>query len=344
MHRRDGSAHDRPRLRRPGARRPEAAPERPLAITYLRALGVEDGSDGATLGQVADVAADRRGRAYVLDVINHRVVVFSPDGRLEHTLGREGRGPGEFQVATAMAMDGRDHLYVLDVANARLEVFDVSGERGAWLRSLPLTVPGEDVCAAGDRVFLLGARGGWLIHELSPETGRVARSLARDSTAGGEVMAGSRAAGYLACGPGDALTFLPSTRGEVLRFSASTGERTGRLEIPGYRAARITDRADGAVVFEAPGGGPTDNGSSIVNLPDGRQLAQVGVVRAGGAVAQFGAVRGILLDWQAGSATPLPDSMPRIVNTAQDRAYAADAAPYPAVRVMRLTASPAHPR
>jgi hypothetical protein len=310
-----------------------------LSWRPLARFGGNDRSDAATLGLVADVAADRRGRTYVLDVANRRVAVFSQGGVLEEEVGRHGQGPGELQVPTALAMDARDRLYVLDIANARLEVFDVAGERTARIGSLPLEIAATDLCALGNRLFVLAARGGRLIHELSSETGHVIRSLAPDLHAGGEVMAGARASGHLACGPSDALTFLPSTRGEVIRFSATNGETSGRLLLPGYRAVQVTEQAGGAVVFRAPDGGPTDNGSSIVNLPHGRQLVQVGVATGGGLIVQFNHVRSYLVSWVEGSVTPLGETLPRIVSTRANRAYTVETEPFPSVQVLALDSS-----
>lgn len=50
----------------------------------------------AEFGGVGSVAVDRRGRIYVIDFMAQHIVVFSSDGIRTDTIGRRGRGPGEF--------------------------------------------------------------------------------------------------------------------------------------------------------------------------------------------------------------------------------------------------------
>ncbi|HEV3049328.1 MAG TPA: 6-bladed beta-propeller [Longimicrobium sp.] len=302
----------------------------------LARIGSADGRDASTLGVVADVGTDSRGRVLVLDVAKRRLAVFSPQGTLMESLGREGSGPGEFQVPVALAVDARDRVYVLDLARGGLLVFDASGEQVRPLDDLPLRLNATDLCTIGERLFALGARDGRLIHEISPTDGRVIRSLAADTAAADPVMAHLRSTGHLACGPGDTLTFLPSSLPEVLRFSASSGERIGRIAIPGYRAVQITRQADGGVTFRAPEGGEVDTGSSIVTLADGRQLIQAGPVVAGGLITEFGPVRTFVVRWDDASITPLPGTHPRIVSMRGDRAFTADTYPSPSVQVLRV--------
>lgn len=302
----------------------------------LARIGSTEGRDASTLGLVADVGTDSRGRVLVLDVAEKRLAVFSPQGTLIESLGREGSGPGEFRVPVALTVDARDRVYVLDLARGGLLVFDASAEQVRPLNDLPLRLNASDICTMGERLFALGARDGRLIHEISPSDGRVIRSLAADTAATDPVMAHLRSTGHLACGPGDTLTFLPSNLPEVLRFSASGGERIGRIAIPGYRAVQITRQADGGVTFRAPDGGEADTGSSIVTLEDGRQLVQVGPVTAGGLIAEFGPVRTLVVRWDDASMTPLPGTHPRIVSLRGGRAFTADTDPSPSVQVLRV--------
>ena len=64
------------------------------------------------LGEISGLALDDSGRVYVADFQDPRVVVFAPDGRHLATIGRKGRGPGEFTAPTGPVI-GPDHaLYV----------------------------------------------------------------------------------------------------------------------------------------------------------------------------------------------------------------------------------------
>jgi sugar lactone lactonase YvrE len=73
------------------------------------------------------VAVDGQGRVYVADFGNHRVQVFSPEGRLVTVWGREGGGPGEFRLPQGIAVDSRGQIYVSDRDNHRIQKFDATG-------------------------------------------------------------------------------------------------------------------------------------------------------------------------------------------------------------------------
>jgi 4-amino-4-deoxy-L-arabinose transferase-like glycosyltransferase len=96
---------------------------------------------GGGLVRPRGLAVDKRGNIYVGDRGNHRIVVFSPDGKVAHSWGKqapppqEGQpptaAPGEFNeindVAVLEDAGGAVHVYVLD-NTPRVQVFTGSGE------------------------------------------------------------------------------------------------------------------------------------------------------------------------------------------------------------------------
>jgi sugar lactone lactonase YvrE len=90
------------------------------------------GADGtpAELGQPRSLAVDEAGRIYVVDGKPASIKVFTPEGQLIRSIGREGEGPGEFRVGFVAARGGRIVLH--DPQLARTSVWDTSG---AFLRS-----------------------------------------------------------------------------------------------------------------------------------------------------------------------------------------------------------------
>lgn len=90
------------------------------------------GADGTAeeLGQPRSLAVDEEGRVYVVDSKPAAIKVFSPDGKLIRTLGREGEGPGEFRVGFIAVRGG--HLVLHDPQLARTSVWDTAG---TFLRS-----------------------------------------------------------------------------------------------------------------------------------------------------------------------------------------------------------------
>ena len=78
------------------------------------------------------VAIDDAGRIYVAERDPSVIKVFGPDGTFLKTIGRQGMGPGEFQVPF-IAVAG-EHLYVHDPRQSRTSLFDTAG---TYLRSWP---------------------------------------------------------------------------------------------------------------------------------------------------------------------------------------------------------------
>ncbi len=75
--------------------------------------GMHDTAD--SLGQLSGIAMDARGTVYVSDASDGRIWVFDSLGRSQRAIGRKGKGPGEFQAPTGIAIGPDGRLYVRDV-------------------------------------------------------------------------------------------------------------------------------------------------------------------------------------------------------------------------------------
>lgn len=66
-------------------------------------------------GRPTAMSIGRDGNLLVGDTHYHRVLIYSPDGKLLHTLGgREGHGPGEFGLVTDVVQDSHGNFYVAE--------------------------------------------------------------------------------------------------------------------------------------------------------------------------------------------------------------------------------------
>jgi len=81
-------------------------------------------------------------RIYVADSCNHRVQIFSSDGRWLKTWGRAGRGPGELSYPYDVKVDRAGYLYVCEFGNSRIQVFDANGQSIELLGG-PGSLPGQ---------------------------------------------------------------------------------------------------------------------------------------------------------------------------------------------------------
>ncbi|MCY3677768.1 MAG: hypothetical protein F4Z31_04340 [Gemmatimonadetes bacterium] len=115
---------------------PGVAQDHPLTVdmTELYRVGGLNAQEWAFFGPGLRMRFDGAGNLLVLDVVNQRVVVVGPDGQLVRIVGREGEGPGEFQMSLVIAVwrDGR--FAVPDMGHAAIQVFNADGELEDFVR------------------------------------------------------------------------------------------------------------------------------------------------------------------------------------------------------------------
>jgi hypothetical protein len=91
-----------------------------------------EGDEQTQFFRVMDVGVDSSGWIYVVDARNFRVQVFDPSGKYLRTIGRQGQGPGEFEMPTSVFFGGQaGYTHVLDRFR-RVNHFD---DKGRYLRS-----------------------------------------------------------------------------------------------------------------------------------------------------------------------------------------------------------------
>jgi len=74
------------------------------------------------IGMGSGITVDEDGRVFIGDASKHTVHVFLQDGSYVTSIGREGRGPGEF-TASPFPMIISNLLYVYDAMQLRVNVF-----------------------------------------------------------------------------------------------------------------------------------------------------------------------------------------------------------------------------
>ena len=64
---------------------------------------------------------------YVADRGNHRIQVFSVDGRYLRQFGRKGKGEGELDQPVSIDIDSHNVVYVTEYWNHRVSIFTTDG-------------------------------------------------------------------------------------------------------------------------------------------------------------------------------------------------------------------------
>lgn len=107
------------------------------ALTPEISIGVEEGADEYTLGQVSEVEVGPSGEIHVFDRQVPALRVYDTAGKYIRTLGGKGGGPGEYQAANGLGVHRDGRIVLWDAGKASINVYSPTG---ANLPSWP--VPG----------------------------------------------------------------------------------------------------------------------------------------------------------------------------------------------------------
>ena len=135
------------KVQRPGDEQlmsPVAVAVRPDGAVYLADSALKKvfliDRDGKLLSTAASNSWQRpaglaydaqRQRLYVADSAGQKIVVLAPDGSVVKSWGHAGKGDGEFNFPTHLALDAAGTLLVTDALNFRVQAFDPDG-RFLW--------------------------------------------------------------------------------------------------------------------------------------------------------------------------------------------------------------------
>lgn len=112
--------------------------------------------DSVPIGLISgiDFAAD--GSFVIADVRSARVMRYAADGRLLARMGRQGYGPGEFQMVMFPVLDERGRIHVLDLQQPRITVFNDDGSfvRTVSVRHLGNRIGEVEVLPGGDYLIV----------------------------------------------------------------------------------------------------------------------------------------------------------------------------------------------
>ena len=94
-------------------------------LTELFRLGDELAGDTVLFGGIGElVSVDGSGRMFIGERQSPQIYVFTSEGDLIKTIGRQGSAPGEFQILESIYTDFADTLYAFDSRLERISVFE----------------------------------------------------------------------------------------------------------------------------------------------------------------------------------------------------------------------------
>lgn len=231
-------------------------------------IGALDGSIEETFGEITDVAVREDGAILVLDARANAVRVFAPNGDFLETVGRPGRGPGEFMSPVAFAVDDANRrLLVADITHS-LTVFERVDGGYEYVTRTTLSAAPHDVCSGdGSTVIsMLPSDPSDPIQLMDDEwtvQNRIPASYLSDSPA----IRRAANEGLLACDESDTILFSPLLLGLVRAFNPSDGSVRWTAEFENYRPTELWQLENGGMASRTTQRG-TDRFLSIVPFAD----------------------------------------------------------------------------
>jgi len=116
-------------------------PNGPASARVLFAFG-QPGNEPGDFNRPEGMCVDAQDRLYVADSCNHRIQIFSRDGKLIRTYGKAGSGRGELSYPYDICVDSAGRQYVCEFGNSRIQIFDAN-DRSIEIIGGPGAEPGQ---------------------------------------------------------------------------------------------------------------------------------------------------------------------------------------------------------
>jgi DNA-binding beta-propeller fold protein YncE len=99
----------------------------PRGDKLLAVIG-QPGNAPGEFNRPEGLCVDAQDRLYVADSCNHRIEVFSSDGKFIRAYGKAGKGKGELSYPYDICVDAAGRQYVCEFGNSRIQVFDANDQ------------------------------------------------------------------------------------------------------------------------------------------------------------------------------------------------------------------------
>lgn len=278
------------------------------------------------LAEVSEVEFMPDGRLLVLDRQSVRLHLFAQDGRLIHTHGREGDGPGEWRFPSSLDVVPPGSIHLISQGLGRVHAYQLRGGELQLVEEASIDFIGRDLCMLDEGMFLLGLRGGQTIHHVGP-SGEVMRSFAPPVKRPNELLgawapvtAEWTADGRVLCDRQQGLLIhVPSHLPTVSAYKPS-GELAWRFDLPNWSQVRWERRGDGRIqAAPAPDTGVASSVVSAVWLSKAGLLVQVRNFGTPGDPSSESEVMTVLIDVVEGSSCTVSQALPKLLAKVGDR-------------------------
>lgn len=276
---------------------------------------------GAPLSSIGGARLLSGSRIAVLDRLSHLGMLFDGAGSLLSEFGARGQGPGEWLGPASLATTGPMRLALVSEGLARIHEYVIAGDRIQLESERRLDFLPRSVCGGERRLFVLGERQGYTVHEVDRE-GAVINSFGapveRPDRLLGEWDVATyewTASGFLVCFP--RLQVLVHVPQHLASISAYTwdGELVWRNQLPGWSQAGWARDGSGRITAEPdPMTGETSGTVSAVATGDAELLVQFRNFSRTGHPEASGELVSLLVNVEVGVICIAVEQLPEILD------------------------------
>ncbi len=157
------SSRDARAIRRPVDGYEPVKKEVRVQIREILSIGVEDGDPNYLFAKPTNVVVDGKGNIYVIEMFAKQVRKYDKSGKYLVTIGRTGKGPGEYMMPSFGAVDRADNFYLFDYTTMRLSTFQPDGTfEGSFV---PGFLAGGICVSPKGEIVVCGIQDGKMLHQ-----------------------------------------------------------------------------------------------------------------------------------------------------------------------------------
>ncbi|HUF69703.1 MAG TPA: hypothetical protein VMM79_13750 [Longimicrobiales bacterium] len=228
----------------------------PAAVRFdtLAVVGVAEGNDVETFGDIRAVEPTGDGGFLLLDGQGRSVSWFAEDGTYMGGVTARGEGPGELAFPVDIALTRSRDLVVLDPSNARLSWFALNDSGIDYTNQRRNELGGSQFCALGDRLYLSVPRNDAAVHEIGEGPEPVRSFGTPISTPGLESLGAARwlgesmiPAGPVVCVSEPDLIVTVGRSSPLIRAYTPDGDEVWETELSDFRPIKLQVKQNGGV-------------------------------------------------------------------------------------------------